>query len=140
MAKHRNTRIKSSPEVRALFGSKLKNAIRDANMNQSDLARRMDVTKDAISSYVRGRSLPNDEALAKIGAILQVDIEYLLPRRYDTAPNVPTIKLESIGDNSGRYFLRVNIVVDLEEANKIISLIPRGADILPVEEREVRPQ
>ena len=126
----RNTRIRSSEETRAIFGKKLLDAIRDNNMNQSDLARRLGLTKDAISSYVRGRCLPKDETMIAICAELGIDEVELLPRRYDTSPANPQVKLVSVNDNSGNYFLTISIVCSLEEANKLISSIPRGSDVI----------
>ena len=126
----RNTRIRSSEETRAIFGKKLLDAIRDNNMNQSDLARRLGLTKDAISSYVRGRCLPKDETMIAICAELGIDEVELLPRRYDTSPANPQVKLVSVNDNSGNYFLTISIVCNLEEANKLIASIPRGSDVI----------
>ena len=126
----RNTRIRSSEETRAIFGKKLLDAIRDNNMNQSDLARRLGITKDAVSSYVRGRCLPSDETFIKICSELGVNEEELLPRRYDTSPANPEVKLVSVDDNSGNYFLKIAVICNLEEANKLISYIPRRADVI----------
>ena len=127
---HRNTRIRSTEEVRQVFGKKLLDSIRDANMNQSDLARRLGLTKDAVSSYVRGRCLPKDETMVAICSELGIQEEDLLPRRYDESPNNPRIKLVSVGDNSGNYFLSINIVCSLEEANELLSNVPRESDVI----------
>lgn len=129
----RNTRIRSSEETRAIFGKKLLDAIRDNNMNQSGLARRLGLTKDAVSSYVRGRCLPKDETMIAICNELGIKEEELLPRRYDTSPANPQVKLVSVSDNSGNYFLTISIICNLEEANRIISAIPRGADVTKAE-------
>ena len=131
---HRNTRIRSTPELRKVFGQKLLNAIRDANMNQSDLARRLNITKDAVSSYVRGRCLPRDETFIAICSELGITEAELLPRRYDASPKNPSIKLLPVGDDSGNYFLSINVVVSLKEATNLISQVPRGADVLAEKE------
>jgi len=120
----RNTRIRSTPKIRLLFGKKLLDAIRDANMNQSDLARRLGITKDAVSSYVRGRCLPRDETLLAICSELGIEEEELLPRRYDQSPGNPNLKLTSVDDGSGDYFVSINVICTLEEANKLIANIP----------------
>jgi transcriptional regulator with XRE-family HTH domain len=130
---HRNTRIRSTEETRKVFGKKLLDAIRDANMNQSDLARRLGVTKDAISSYVRGRCLPKDETMVAICSELGIKEEELLPRRYDESPNTPSVKLISVGDGSGNYFVSINVTCTLQEANNLISNIPRGSDVIDSE-------
>lgn len=127
---HRNTRIRSTEETRKVFGRKLLDAIRDANMNQSDLARRLGITKDAVSSYVRGRCLPKDETLIRICSELGISEESLLPRRYDESPNTPSVKLVSVGDGSGHYFVSINVTCSLEEANNLLAHIPRGSDVV----------
>ena len=129
----RNTRIRSTEETRKVFGKKLLDAIRDANMNQSDLARRLGLTKDAVSSYVRGRCLPKDETMVAICKELGIEEDQLLPRRYDESPKNPSVKLVSVGDNSGNYFLSINVICSLIEANDLISKIPRGADVIDSE-------
>lgn len=130
---HRNTRIRSTEETRKVFGKKLLDAIRDANMNQSDLARRLGITKDAVSSYVRGRCLPKDETMVRLCSELGISEEELLPRRYDESPNTPSVKLVSVGDGSGNYFVSINVTCTLEEANALLSIIPRGSDVANAE-------
>lgn len=121
-------KITSTEEVRQVFGKKLLNAIRDADMNQSELARRLGLTKDAVSSYVRGRCLPKPETMARICSELGVTQEDLLPRRYDSAPSGERIKLVSMGPDS--YFLSVNIIVSLKDATKIMAMLPSEDDVI----------
>jgi hypothetical protein len=64
---------------------------------------------------------------------LGIEEEQLLPRRYDESPTNPSVKLMSVGDNSGNYFLSINVVCTLLEANELISKIPRGADVIDSE-------
>ena len=129
----RNTRIRSTEETRKVFGKKLLDAIRDANMNQSDLGRRLGITKDSVSSYCRGKCLPKDETMVRICKELGIEEDDLLPRRYDESPTNPSVKLVSVGDNSGNYFVSINVVCSLMEANALIGKIPRGADVIDTE-------
>ena len=124
-------KIRSTEEVRQVFGKKLLDSIRDANMNQSDLARRLGLTKDAVSSYVRGRCLPKPETLALICSELGVTEEDLLPRRFDSAPTTERIKLVSMGPDT--YFLSVNIIVNLKEATEIMTSLPANNDVIETE-------
>jgi transcriptional regulator with XRE-family HTH domain len=121
-------KVKSTEEVRLVFGKKLLDAIRDADMNQSELARRLGISKDACSSYVRGRCLPKPETLARICSELGVTQEDLLPRRFDSAPTTERIKLVSMGPDA--YFLSINIIVSLKEATDIMSLLPAHQDAI----------
>ncbi len=61
---------------RAEFSKKLVNLLRDHNMNQADLARKSGLTRDAISTYVRARSMPEPKNLAKLAAAFNVAPSY----------------------------------------------------------------
>jgi len=132
---NRNTRIRSTPESRKVFGKKLLDAIRDANMNQSELARRLGLTKDAVSSYVRGRCLPKNETLVTICSELGIEEDQLLPRRYDESPQNPSVKIVSVGDNSGNYFLSINVICSRDEAMNLMARVPNNSDVIQAEAR-----
>ena len=124
-----NTRIRISPEARKVFGKKLLDAIRDSNMNQSDFARRIDVTKDAVSSWCRGRCIPRSEALTKICSELGLEKEYLLERRYDTSTYNPTFSVVSTDDNTGKCILSIKAIMTVDEAAAIIRLVPNKLEV-----------
>lgn len=63
---------------RVEFARKLVKQLRDRNMNQSDLARRAGLSRDAISTYARGRSMPEPANLEKIAKALGCKPEDLL--------------------------------------------------------------
>lgn len=58
------------------FAKKLVNLMRDHNLNQADLARKSGLTRDAISTYVRARSMPEPQNLAKLAKTLGVEPSY----------------------------------------------------------------
>lgn len=58
------------------FAKKLINLMRDKNLNQSDLARKAGLTRDAVSTYVRARSMPEPINLAKLAKALGVEPSY----------------------------------------------------------------
>lgn len=61
---------------RVEFAKKLINLMRDNNMNQADLARKAGLTRDAVSTYVRARSMPEPANLAKLSKALGVEPAY----------------------------------------------------------------
>lgn len=121
---NRISSVKSTEELRQVFGSRLLDSIRNAGLNQSELARRCGLTKDAISSYVRGRCLPKQATFDKICAELEVHKNDLLPRRYDTHTGNAAIKLVSV--SATEFHLSINVLVSLEDAMAIIAQIPRA--------------
>lgn len=58
------------------FAKKLINLMRDNNLNQSELARKAGMTRDAVSSYCRARSMPEPPNLARLAAALNVEPSY----------------------------------------------------------------
>lgn len=77
------------------FAKRLINLLRDRNMNQSDLARAAGLTRDAVSTYVRARSMPEPINLAKIAKALGVEPSFFLlkvgggPTQTSNSPQSP---------------------------------------------------
>ena len=58
--------------VKAEFAKRLYTKIADKGWTQSEFARNCDLARDAISTYVRGRSIPSPQALEKMAGVLGV--------------------------------------------------------------------
>lgn len=124
-----NNRVRISPEARKVFGKKLLDAIRNSNMNQSDFARRIDVTKDAVSSWCRGRCIPRPATLTKVCSELGIEPEHLIRRRYDTSTYNPTFSVVSTDDDTGKCILSMKAIMTLDEAAAIIKLVPNKLEV-----------
>ncbi len=59
------------------FSSRLRQAREQANLTQQDFAKKLGVTKNAISNYENGVSSPKWDILVKIFDILQVEPNFL---------------------------------------------------------------
>jgi transcriptional regulator with XRE-family HTH domain len=119
------------------FARKLHEAIVSRNMSPSDLAaevwgrttdsRGYSVAKgrDRISVYLQGKSVPDPKNLAKIAEVLGMKVEELAPDI--TASTVekenPEIAMTAIAGHADKVFLRVNKLVSLELAARIISML-----------------
>lgn len=66
------------------FAERLKNAMEQANMSQSDLSRRTGASKAAISQYLSGKNTPNIERITALADATGVTFDYLIG--YGTAP------------------------------------------------------
>ena len=73
--------IDKNEEARRAFAIRLAEELDSKGWTQSDLARRAGISKDAVSTYVRGRSIPTGEFLDRISNALEVDKAELLPAR-----------------------------------------------------------
>lgn len=119
------------------FARKLHDAMIAKGWSQSDLAaeiwgrtkdkRGYDVAKgrDRISVYLQGKSVPDPKNLARIAKALDMKVEELAPDI--TASTVekenPEIAMTMVAGHSDKVYLRVNKLVSLELASRIIAML-----------------
>ncbi len=97
------------------FPNRLRNLIEESKTSQADLAKHIGVTRQAISSYSLGTTIPDIEKFEKIADYFEVSLDYLLGRSQcknvenhniheDTGLNEKAIKnlkyCADLGDNS----------------------------------------
>jgi transcriptional regulator with XRE-family HTH domain len=117
--------------IKREFGQRLKRALVEKGMSQTDLAKAAakytpdkQFGRDLVSSYVNGRYVPNPVNLEALASALKISPEDLLPmannlpRRGETTP---PLDFRIIGED--RASLRVNQVVSLATALKVAQLI-----------------
>ena len=112
--------------VKKQFSEKLENLLLDKGWNQSELARRAGLKRDAVSTYCRQRSLPDPINLRKLCQALGVKPNDLLPavaigRRPANEP--PTMMITDAPGQPGKVYVRVNRVVDAKIASEIYRLV-----------------
>lgn len=64
------------------FGDRLKSLRTAAGMTQTDLARRLQITKSVVSYYERQERSPSPEVLIQLANIFHVTTDYLLGIEY----------------------------------------------------------
>lgn len=75
----RNASVSNGSSSRArTFGQTLRNARRQAQVSQDDLAQRSGVDRSAISNYERGRREPNLRTIVKLARALDIEPASLL--------------------------------------------------------------
>jgi transcriptional regulator with XRE-family HTH domain len=119
----KTTRIRATDDLKREFARRLMERLADADMNQSDLARRVKISKDAVSTYARGRSIPSPDTLLKISKVLDIDPQELLPKRFDTATLQAPFQLTMLDD--GRVSMSVQATMSFETASKVMELLRR---------------
>ena len=95
------------------------------NMNQTELAEKMNVRQYVVSSWETGRSEPSIEQLIKLSDIFDVSIDYLLDKPFIIVNNendfnkvIENIKLDSEDDFINEVF---NLCNDLNIEKKKLS-------------------
>ena len=84
-------------EVDSLFADRIRLAREEAGLNQSELARKMMVTPQAIQKWESSASAPRLSRIYKLAKVLGVPLSYLLPdvpgETPEQLPNLKTITL-----------------------------------------------
>lgn len=64
------------------FGENLRRLREKHDMNQEDLAKQLHIKRQTISSYERGKSIPDIFMLIKIAEIFEVSLDELVGKRH----------------------------------------------------------
>lgn len=107
------------------FGRRLHRMILDRGWNQSELARRADIGRDAVSTYVNGRSFPDPKNLQKICMALGVEPKELLPNSIETKMDreIPAFEMRQAAGDPSKVWLRINRAVQFSSAAAIVEIL-----------------
>lgn len=112
------------------FGRRLQSEMLARNWNQSDLARHSGVGRDAISTYIRGRSFPEPKNLAMIAAAFGVKPQDIYPNTIARAIDAenPAIEIRQAAGHPDKVWLRVNRLVDIHVAAEVFGILTKHND------------
>jgi transcriptional regulator with XRE-family HTH domain len=107
------------------FAKRLYEALEKKGWNQSQLARYAGLGRDAISTYIRGRSIPSPSSLNKLAQVLGCRPEELMPNYFEKAAEEQTAKMElrEIHGEDGYMWLKVNMRLPKATALRVLMLI-----------------
>jgi transcriptional regulator with XRE-family HTH domain len=126
-------RASSDPgHTRRKFAYRIIRRLKELNLNQNDLAAASGISKDAISTYCRGRSLPNDDRLQQLATVLQIEAHFLLPERFPDALPAPARETPLPAKH-----VRVDMehVISIHAAAEIMHLLDEEPDEKPPAEK-----
>lgn len=107
------------------FGRRVYRLMTERGWHQSELARQAQLTRDAVSTYVNGRSLPDPRNAQKLADAFGMTVEQLLPnlveQSIDRDPPAMELKVSALNPNVA--WLRLNRLVETENAMKIMSIL-----------------
>lgn len=93
--------------------------------NQSELARRAELRRDAVSTYIRGAVYPTPTSLHKLAKALGVDPEALLPNYVEQAvgESHPSIEFKVSPARPSEAWLKIDRRVSLKTALTVTQLL-----------------
>jgi transcriptional regulator with XRE-family HTH domain len=111
--------------TRQEFGRRLYQLMLSRGWNQSELARRSDLPRDSISTYIRGRTLPTPKSLQGIAEAFGMQPGDILPNAVEAAVDEdnPSLELRVSTSAPASAWLRVNRLVSLATASRVIEVI-----------------
>lgn len=122
----RTTGSRVREQAKQTLARKIHRAILEKGWTPAELARRANLSRDNISTYMRASSLPSGESLAKLAKALGMESDDLLPNRPDATysdPDSPTLEITATPSNPGKAWLRVNQLISMSTATKIAELL-----------------
>lgn len=112
--------------TREEFGRRLKEHLDKRGWSQSDLARRVDMRRDSIHYYVKGKHLPTSASLERLAKGLGVTSESLLPNAEIHALDQderPAFSLRQARGAPDKVWLEVNQIVTPDQALRIQQIL-----------------
>lgn len=113
------------------FGRRLQKLLHERNWSQADLSRAVQqktgtaMGRDAISTYINGRSYPTPKSQELLSKALGVTREDLFPNATINAVNDehPAFEMKVAPGYPGRAWVRVNRMVSFDTAAEIVRLL-----------------
>lgn len=115
------------------FGRRLQQILDERNWSQSDLVRAVNAAhpntkpmgRDAVSTYINGRSFPTPRSLAMLCKALGMTRDELFPNGAMFASNDehPALELKMAAGHPGQAWVRLNRLLSFETATEIVKLI-----------------
>lgn len=113
------------------FGRRLQQLIDERNWSQADLAREVKrktgetMGRDAISTYINGRSFPTPKSLALLCKTFDLTRDELFPNARMNATNDehPAFEMKAAAGEPGKAWVKVNRLLSFRTAAKIVSII-----------------
>lgn len=113
------------------FGQRLKRKMVEKGMHHAELARRAELPRNNISTYINGRSYPSEISLGKLAKALGVSMDELLPNRLELAIKgeaMPDFQIKASVNDPKRSWLQINRLVMTSTAIEIAVLLQKDQD------------
>jgi len=78
-----------------MLGEKIHQLRKEKGLSQEELASRLTVSRQAISKWELGESVPDTENVVQLSKLFAVSTDYLLHDEYDSDTDIPAVKVNS---------------------------------------------
>lgn len=118
-------RTGASVAHRRHLAERINTRMRELDINQFEIARRMNTNRDNVSGWARGMTFPRPEALEKLAKVLGVNIEYLVPPvlMNEAAKDKPAEACSVTMMSDGMAHIHIDAIVPAELAGTIITMM-----------------
>ena len=82
------------------FSERLKHAMNEAHMSQSELSSKTGISKASISQYLSGKNQPKEDKILLMADALKASPDFLLGK--DVPPMLPRVSVDRIGTRKRR--------------------------------------
>lgn len=72
-----------------MLGEKIRRIIRYSGFSQKEIAKKIDITENTLTNYVKGRAVPDACKLAQLAEICDADLYYLLSDSQKVDSDIP---------------------------------------------------
>lgn len=115
--------------VRAQYARTLHQAMQKKGLSQADLARKVDMGRDSINTYIKGRTMPSVATQEKLARALGMRPEELCPQISEKKDIdiLPALEIRQSISNPDKAWLRVNQEVPIGVAAQVIAILQKPA-------------
>lgn len=122
-----NQTLTPSHMTKQQFAKRLYRLMLAKGWSQSELGRQSGLARDAVSVYIRGKSLPTPQSLKMLASALGVTEIELLPNHAESAidQDIPAFEMKVSPGSPNIAWLRVNRLVSVSTAVRIADILEK---------------
>ena len=114
------------------FGRRLQSLLAQRGWTQAEFARKVGIGRDSISTYIRGKTIPNVTTLEKMAKILQLNSRSELYPNYEAEgivqDEMPEASIKTVRGKPNMMWVSVNQEMPAEKALRIMQLLHGNDD------------
>ena len=117
-------------QAKLFLARKIQAWLIDNRMTPADLARKSGLPRDSISRYMLKKSLPTEESVRDLAKAMDCQPSDLMPNRSEILVDAdnPTLEMIMSKEQPGKAWLRLNQLMSIDTAQKIIALLQANND------------